>query len=338
MNILVTGASGFIGSHTCVALLQARHRVIALDNLCNSSRESIVRAERLAGCSVPFIELDVRHAAGLEKLFRDHAIDAVIHFAGLKAVGESVREPRKYYDNNVLGTLCLLGAMERANVRRIIFSSSAAVYNTASPSPLQESAPLAPTSPYGRSKLMAEQIISDLCVANRVWRAVILRYFNPVGAHDSGMLGEDPSGIPGNLMPYLTQVAIGKLASLSVFGDDYDTSDGTGVRDYVHVMDIAEGHVAALEAMDSTGMPAMAINLGAGRGHSVLEVLRTFEAVNGVKLPYAFVARRPGDTASYFADTGLAHRVLGWKAKRDMTTMCRDAWHWQQCNPKGYAG
>jgi len=338
MIVLVTGATGFIGSHTCLALLQAGHRVVALDNLCNSSRASIARVERIAGGSIAFVQADVRDAARLDAAFREHRPDAVIHFAGLKSVGESAREPVRYYDNNVGGTICLLGAMQRASVGRIIFSSSACVYDTDGPSPLREDSPLAPVNPYGWAKLMAERIIADACAANPAWRSALLRYFNPVGAHESGAIGEDPSGTPGNLMPYLTQVAIGKRAKLAVFGNDYPTADGTGVRDYVHVMDLAEGHVAALDRLDRLASRAMAINLGTGGGHSVLELLRKFEEVNGVAIPYEAVARRPGDSALYFADAGLALAALGWKAKRDLGAMCRDAWRWQSGNPGGYAG
>jgi UDP-glucose 4-epimerase len=337
MNVLVTGASGFIGSHTCLALLQAGHKVVALDNLCNSSRVSLTRVERIAGGGIPFVEADVRDSASLDAAFRGHRPDAVIHFAGLKSVGESVREPVKYYDNNVGGTICLMLAMQRAGVRRLVFSSSASVYDAASPSPMKEDAALAPSSPYGRSKLMAEQVISDACAADPAWHAVLLRYFNPVGAHESGAIGEDPAGIPNNLMPFLTQVAIGKRAKLSVFGKDYATPDGTGVRDYIHVMDLAEGHVAALDRLDRLAAPAMPINLGTGRGHSVLELLRSFEQATGVAVAREIVARRPGDSALYFADAALAQSVLGWKAKRDLAAMCRDSWRWQRDNPDGYA-
>ena len=336
MRVLVTGGAGFIGSHTCLALLGVGHDVVVLDNLCNSSPHAIKRVQSIAGRSIAFVEGDVRDAGVLRDLFAQHAIDAVIHFAGLKAVGESVREPGRYYDNNFVGTLRLVEAMQAADVRRLVFSSSATVYGSKSEPPFNEDAPLGQTNPYGRSKFMAEQFLTDSCAADARRQVMLLRYFNPVGAHESGLIGEEPNGIPNNLMPFITQVAVGRLKNLSVFGSDYATRDGTGVRDYIHVMDVAEGHVAALNALPQAIGRAIAVNLGTGRGHSVLEVVKTFEQVNSVTIPFTIVDRRPGDVAASYADVSLATRLLGWQAKRDPAAMCRDAWNWQHKNPDGY--
>ena len=328
--ILVTGGTGFIGSHTCVSLSQAGHDILILDNLSNSRITVVDRLEKLCDKRPVFIQGDVRDAALLDQVFAAHRIRAVIHFAGLKAVGESVEKPVAYYDNNVRGTLDLLAAMDRAKVKTLVFSSSATVYGDPASVPIREDFPRSATNPYGRSKLMIEDILADLHQAEPDWGIARLRYFNPVGAHESGLIGEDPQGIPNNLMPYVAQVAIGRREFLKVFGNDYPTSDGTGVRDYIHVMDLADGHVAALNYLDATKGALLTVNLGTGRGHSVLEMANAFERASGRPVPHRFAPRRPGDIAQCWADASLAHELLGWRATRDLETMCTDAWRWQQ--------
>lgn len=326
--ILVTGGTGYIGSHTCVALADAGHKFLILDNLCNSCVDVVDRLERLCGFRPGFIEGDVRDTALLERIFAEHAIDAVMHFAGLKAVGESVAEPLKYYDNNVNGSVQLLDAMSRAGVKTFVFSSSATVYGEPESSPIREDFPRNPANPYGRSKMMVEDILADLHIAQPDWRIARLRYFNPVGAHESGMIGENPRGTPNNLMPYVAQVAAGHREQLSIFGNDYPTPDGTGVRDYIHVMDLAEGHVAALAYLGrNSGL--LTVNLGTGHGNSVLEVVTAFEKASGRAIPYQFAARRPGDVPQYWGDPSLALQLLGWKTERGLDAICADAWRWE---------
>jgi UDP-glucose 4-epimerase len=334
--ILVTGGAGYIGSHTSLALLQAGYEVVVLDNLCNSSAESLKRVARLAGRAPVFVQGDIRDRAVLKRLFVEHAVDAVLHFAGLKAVGESVAQPLRYYDNNVHGSEVLLQACADAEVLNFVFSSSATVYGEPAQMPISESCPVGkPTNPYGRSKLMAEDMLRDLAASDPRWRIAILRYFNPAGAHESGQIGEDPNGIPNNLLPYISQVAVGKLPELAVFGNDYPTHDGTGVRDYIHVVDLAEGHLRALQALQfRTG--AHVWNLGTGQGYSVLEMVRAFEAASGKPVPYRVAARRPGDIATCYADPAKAERELGWNARRGLNEMMRDTWRWQTINPDGY--
>ncbi len=334
-KVLVTGASGYIGSHTCVELVQAGFDVIAFDNLSNSSPRSIARIERITGKPLPFYRADVRDCAALDNVLQEHEIDAVIHFAGLKAVGESVAKPLMYFDNNVSGTLTLLEALSDANVKRFVFSSSATVYGDPESVPIAESARLAATNPYGRSKLMVEEILNDLARAEPAWRIGILRYFNPAGAHPSGLIGEDPSGIPNNLMPFVAQVAIGRRPKLAVFGNDYPTPDGTGVRDYIHVVDLARGHVAALNRLFARS-EGFIVNLGTGQGYSVLEVVRAFQKASERTIPYEIVPRRPGDIASCYASPVLACELLGWRAEKSLDDMCADHWRWQKVNPEGY--
>jgi len=336
MSILVTGGAGYIGSHTCVELLHGGYEVIILDNLCNSKPECVNRVGALAGRSPRFVEGDIRDRALLDELFGGGSIEAVIHFAGLKAVGESVEKPLAYYDNNIGGSVCLLEAMRDAGCKKIVFSSSATVYGANNPSPLKEDMPDGiTTNPYGTTKLYIERILKDLCASDHSWSVSLLRYFNPVGAHESGQIGEDPAGVPKNIMPLITQVAAGKLPYLPVTGNDYDTPDGTGIRDYLHVVDLARGHISALESvLRSSGCDIC--NLGTGKGYSVMEVLRTFEQVNGLTVPYQIEPRRPGDLAVSYADASKAERVLGWKAEYDLARMCADAWRWQQNNPDGY--
>ena len=334
-TILVTGGAGFIGSHTAVELLASGYDVVIVDNLVNSKREAVRRVEKIAGRSVAFYEADVRDAAALERIFDAHPIEAAIHFAALKAVGESVAKPIDYYRNNLDGILVLLDAMRAHDVKRFVFSSSATVYGVPDRSPIDESFPLSATNPYGQTKLMSEQILRDVERANPDWRIAILRYFNPVGAHESGLIGEDPAGIPNNLMPFVAQVAVGKLEKLRVFGSDYNTTDGTGVRDYIHVVDLARGHTAALDAL-TTHDASFTVNLGTGRGYSVLEVVRAFEAASGRRVPYELVERRPGDVASCFASTAQAERLLGWRAEHGIERMCVDHWRWQSSNPDGF--
>lgn len=336
MAILITGGCGYIGSHTCVEMLSAGYEIVVVDNYYNSKPEALARVKELSGKDFPFYECDIRDEEGLRKVFSAHKIDAVIHFAGLKAVGESVEKPLEYYDNNVNGTLVLYRVMKEFGCKRIIFSSSATVYGGENPSPLQENMPTgAVTNPYGRTKYVIEEILKDICVSDPEFSAVLLRYFNPVGAHESGRIGEDPNGIPNNLMPFLLQVAVGKREKLSVFGNDYDTPDGTGVRDYIHVVDLARGHVKAVDyAMKNVG--AQPINLGTGVGYSVLDMVHTFEKVNGVPVPHVITARRPGDVATCFSNPAKAAELLGWKAELTLEDMCRDSWRWQSSNPQGY--
>ena len=333
--ILVTGGTGYIGSHTVVELLAAGKDVLILDNYANSSPKVLERIAKISGRTPAFREGDIRDVDGLRALFAAHRIEAVIHFAGLKAVGESVEQPLTYYDNNVNGTLCLLQAMRQAGVRRLVFSSSATVYGDPHRVPIREDFPLQATNPYGRSKLMVEEMLRDLQRAEADWQIAILRYFNPVGAHPSGLIGENPNGIPNNLMPFVAQVAVGKRAQLSVFGNDYPTPDGTGVRDYIHVVDLAQGHLAALAALARSGQ-SLTVNLGTGQGYSVLDMVRAFEAASGRPVPYQIVARRPGDIATCYADPSKAKELLHWTAEKTLEDMCRDSWRWQKNNPNGF--
>ncbi|MEL0169492.1 MAG: UDP-glucose 4-epimerase GalE [Pseudomonadaceae bacterium] len=335
-TVLVTGGAGYIGSHTCLRLLECDYRVIVLDNFSNSSPEALTRVQALTGKTLDIITGDVNDSALLDKLFAAHQIDAVIHFAGLKAVGESVAEPLIYYHNNVSGAVSLLQAMQRAGIRDLVFSSSATVYGDPASLPITEDFPTSATNPYGRSKLMIEEMLRDLYRSDNSWNLALLRYFNPVGAHPSGQIGEDPAGIPNNLLPYIAQVAVGRRDHLSVFGGDYETHDGTGVRDYIHVMDLAEGHVKALQWL-TRKQGLAAFNLGTGIGYSVLDMLHAFERACGKALAYQIVDRRPGDVGSCYANPALAARELGWHAERDVDAMCTDAWRWQQQNPQGYA-
>ncbi|AEG93930.1 UDP-glucose 4-epimerase GalE [Ramlibacter tataouinensis] len=336
-RVLVTGGAGYIGSHTAVVLMQAGLDVVILDNLCNSSALVLDRLERVCSRRPEFVQADARDAAALDGVFARHRIDGVIHFAGLKAVGESVAQPLRYFDNNLGSTVTLLQAMERAGVRRLVFSSSATVYGDASASPIPETAPLAVTNPYGRSKLMCEDMLRDLAQADPRWHIAILRYFNPVGAHPSGLIGESPRGTPANLMPYLVQVAGGQRESLQIFGSDYPTPDGTGVRDFIHVMDLAEGHLAALRYLERKGT-GITVNLGTGRGVSVRQMLDTFQRVTGRAVAHRYADRRPGDVAVCYADAGRALQHLGWQARLGLERMCEDAWRWQAQNPAGYGG
>lgn len=337
MKILLTGGAGYIGSHTAVELLSKGHEVVIFDNFSNSSPASVQRIAQITGRSVPLVQGDVREQSVLEQTLREHAIDSVVHFAGKKAVGESVAKPIDYFDNNVNGTLVLIRAMEAAGVKRLVFSSSATVYGDPQYLPLDEQHSLSVTNPYGRSKLMVEEILSDLHVADSTWALTVLRYFNPIGAHESGLIGEDPAGIPNNLLPFVAQVAVGKRACLNVFGGDYPTVDGTGVRDYIHVVDLARGHVQALERQLQQVQPEhLVVNLGTGKGYSVLEVVHAFEHASGRPVPYALVPRRPGDVASCYAQTDKAQEILNWRAQFDIDRMCADAWRWQSRNPDGY--
>ncbi len=336
MNVLVTGGAGYIGSHTCLELLESGYGVVVIDNLCNSNPKSLDRVEGLTGKKLRFYEGDVRDEALLRKIFAENEIGCVIHFAGLKAVGESVAKPWEYYDNNLNSTLVLTKVMKEVGMKNIIFSSSATVYTADNEMPLKETSRTGGcTNPYGWTKYMTEQILSGISHADESWSVVLLRYFNPIGAHKSGQIGEDPRGIPNNLMPFITQVAIGRREKLNVFGNDYDTPDGTGVRDYIHVVDLAKGHVAAVKyACAHQGCEVF--NLGTGTGYSVLDMVRTFQEVNGVKVPYEVVPRRPGDIATCYADPGKSEKVLGWKATHTLADMCRDSWNWQSKNPMGY--
>jgi UDP-glucose 4-epimerase len=337
MAILVTGGAGYIGSHTCVELLEAEYEIVIFDNLSNASKESIARIEKITGKEVPFIQGDIRSKEDLDHAFNSYPIDAVIHFAGLKAVGESVEHPLKYYDNNVHGTTVLCEVMASHGCRSIVFSSSATVYGDPHTTPIREDFPLQATNPYGRSKLFIEEILRDLHSSDTQWKVILLRYFNPVGAHKSGLIGEDPNGIPNNLMPFISQVAVGKREYLSVFGDDYDTHDGTGVRDYIHVVDLAKGHLKALEKIESIN-EVLAVNLGTGQGYSVLDMVKAFESASGSKVPYRIAPRRSGDIAKCFADPSYAKEILGWEATKDIDAMCSDTWRWQSQNPNGYKG
>ena len=335
MKILVTGGAGYIGSHTVVELLNADHDVVVVDNLDNSCEESLIRVEKICGRPVEFHKVDILHREALTAVFAATPIDAVIHFAALKAVGESVEKPLRYYHNNITGTLVLCDVMMEHGVKDIVFSSSATVYGDPHKVPITEDFPLFATNPYGHTKLMMEQILTDVQTANTDWNVALLRYFNPVGAHESGRIGEDPNGIPNNLLPYIAQVAVGRLEQLSVFGGDYPTRDGTGVRDYIHVVDLAVGHLSALDKLAE--QPGRVVyNLGTGSGNSVMEMISAFEKASGKKIPYQIVDRRPGDAAECYADPSLAQQELGWKATRGIEKMCSDTWRWQSKNPNGY--
>ena len=338
MSILITGGAGYIGSHTLVELANANYDFIVYDNLSNSSQESLKRVEKIIGKSITFINGDIRDTQKLKEVFSSHTISSVIHFAGLKAVGQSVEQPLEYYDNNVLGTLRLLEVMKEFGCKKIVFSSSATVYGDPATTPILENFPVGgTTNPYGTSKYMIERILEDLYVSDNSFKIAILRYFNPVGAHKSGTIGEDPNGIPNNLMPFITQVAVGKREYLSVFGSDYDTHDGTGVRDYIHVVDLAYGHVKAIEYLDTNeNIKPLIVNLGTGTGYSVLDVVKAFEKASGKKVPYKLVDRRAGDIAKCFANPSYAKEILGWVAKRNLDEMCEDSWRWQSNNPNGY--
>jgi len=337
MNILVTGGAGYIGSHTCIELLAAGYTPIVLDNLCNSSTVSLDRVKEITGKKITFIEGDIRDTKILSEVFNKFDIYGVIHFAGLKAVGESVAKPFMYYDNNIAGSVCLFNAMNKHNVKRIIFSSSATVYGDPATVPIQEDFPTSATNPYGRSKLHLEEILRDIYVSDKEWNIGLLRYFNPVGAHPSGLIGEDPNDIPNNLMPYISGVAVGRYEQLSVFGNDYDTEDGTGVRDYIHVVDLAKGHVKALQAFENKNVDNLyTVNLGTGIGYSVLEMVNAFAKASNKEVAYKIVERRPGDIACCYANPALAKSLLNWQAEHGIKAMCEDTWRWQSNNPKGY--
>ena len=335
MTVLLTGGAGYIGSHTLILLIESGYDVVVFDNFSNASKESIHRVEKIVGQEIVVVEGDIRSREDLEKVFTQHNIDSVIHFAGLKAVGESVEKPLKYYDNNVNGTVILCEVMAKYNCKSIVFSSSATVYGDPHTVPIKEDFPLSATNPYGRSKLMIEEILRDLYVSDKEWKVILLRYFNPVGAHPSGTIGEDPNGIPNNLMPYIAQTAVGKLSCLGVFGDDYNTVDGTGVRDYIHVVDLAQGHVNALDRIENF-TEVMTLNLGTGKGYSVLEMVKAFERASGKEVPFCIAPRRTGDIASCYADPSYAKEILDWEARLGIDEMCRDSWRWQSKNPKGY--
>lgn len=335
MKILVTGGAGYIGSHTCIKLIEADYEVVVVDNLCNSSIESLKRVEKLVNSDIAFHKVDVRDKAALTQVFEKYSIDGVIHFAGLKAVGESVEKPFEYYYSNVGGTFILADVMREFGCKTFVFSSSATVYGNPHAVPIKENFPLSVTNPYGRSKLMIEEFLRDVFVADDSWRIALLRYFNPIGAHKSGLIGEDPNDIPNNLIPYISQVAVGKLEKLSVFGGDYDTPDGTGVRDYIHVVDLAKGHVKALQALKNKRQ-VLTVNLGTGNGYSVLDMVKAFENASGKEVPYQIVGRRPGDIATCYADPAYAAERLGWKAECGLDEMCEDTWRWQSQNPDGY--
>ena len=339
--VLVTGGTGYIGSNTVVALIDAGYQPVIVDNLSNSKLSVLKRIEKITGKKTTFYKIDLRNKAALDKVFHKNQISSVIHFAGFKAVGESVAEPLRYYANNIESSVSLFSVMSNHGVGRLIFSSSASVYGESSVIPVREDCHPSPTNPYASSKLIIEQILHDTYIADSAWRIVILRYFNPVGAHESGLIGEDPRGIPNNLMPYISQVAVGRRKRINVFGNDYPTSDGTGVRDYIHVMDLAEGHIAALKKIEKTLLKSAAykpliINLGTGSGYTVMEMIRAFEEASGKRIPYRITKRRPGDIAACYADTSLAKKLLGWKAQRGLADMCTDSWNWQLRNPEGY--
>lgn len=335
MRILVTGGAGYIGSHACVALMAEGHQIAILDNLSNGQIEAVNRIQVISKCHAEFFNVDVRDESDVEKVFDNFHPDAVIHFAGLKSVGESLIDPVRYYEWNVSGSLKLLRVMKKKHVKKLVFSSSANVYGDSAVVPISENAPIKPTNPYGKSKAMIEQILADVCASDVEWSIARLRYFNPMGAHQSGLIGEDPNGVPGNLPPYISQVAVGRLRELKIFGGDYPTPDGTGIRDYIHVMDLAFGHIAALNYLFKKGGLVTA-NLGTGRGYSVMEMISTFEKICGKSIPYRIVARRSGDVAQSFADVSHAERLLGWRARFGLEEMCRDAWNWQSLNPNGY--
>lgn len=335
MNVLVTGGAGYIGSHTAVLLLEEGHNIVVLDNLCNSSLEALNRVKKITGKDFKFYETDLLDYEATNKVFEENKIDAVIHFAGLKAVGESVSIPLKYYNNNITGTLNLLDIMAKHNVKRLVFSSSATVYGDPHTVPIKEDFPLFCTNPYGRTKLMIEEIMRDLYVSDKEWNIAILRYFNPIGAHESGLIGEDPNGIPNNLVPYISQVAVGKLECLSVYGNDYDTPDGTGVRDYIHVVDLANGHIKALDKI-SNSVGVVTYNLGTGKGYSVLDIVKAFSKACGKDVKYKIVDRRPGDIGACYADPEKAEKELGFKAEKTLEDMCKDTWKWQEGNKNGY--
>ena len=334
--VLVTGGAGYIGSHTCISLIQAGYELVVFDNYSNSSSESIKRVEKIVNQTINLEEGDIRSKEDLRRVFTKYNIDSVIHFAGLKAVGESVELPLKYYDNNIIGTIVLCEVMKEFNCKQIVFSSSATVYGDPHTTPITEDFPLSATNPYGRSKLFIEEILRDVFVSDNEWKIIILRYFNPVGAHESGTIGEDPNGIPNNLMPFISQTAVGKREFLNIFGDDYDTDDGTGVRDYIHVVDLADGHVKALNKINDINR-VITVNLGTGNGYSVLDMVKAFEEASGKKVAYKIAPRRSGDVAKCFADPSYAKAVLGWSASRGIKQMCEDSWRWQSNNPNGYS-
>jgi UDP-glucose 4-epimerase len=335
MNVLVTGGAGYIGSHTCVELLDAGHEVIVVDNLCNTKEESLLRVQEITGKKLAFHKVDLLDREALDAVFSAHPIDAVIHFAALKLPGESVAQPLRYYHNNVTGTIILCQVMAEHHVKNLVFSSSATVYGESNQPPLTEDMPISAINPYGWSKVMMEQVFRDMCVADPTWNVILLRYFNPIGAHASGRIGEDPNGIPGNLLPYIAQVAVGRRSHLNVFGNDYPTPDGTCIRDYIHVVDLAIGHLKALEKL-SSNPGAVAYNLGTGKGNSVLEIVAAFERACGKRIPYQIVARRPGDLPTSYANPAKANRELNWSAQRSLDQMCADVWRWQSANPNGY--
>ncbi len=333
-KILVTGGAGYIGTHTCIELIEAGYKIVVVDNLCNASLEGLKRVRRIVGVDIPFYQVDVRDKVGLTKVFEVHNFDGVIHFAGLKAVGESAEMPIKYYDTNVGGTFILAEVMRDFDCKNFVFSSSATVYGNPKMVPIREDFPLSATNPYGRSKLMIEEFLQDVFAADDAWNIALLRYFNPIGAHKSGLIGENPNGVPNNLIPYISQVAVGKLDKLNVFGGDYDTADGTGVRDYIHVVDLAKGHVKALQALDEPQV--LIVNLGTGNGYSVLDMVKAFEKSSGKMVAYKIVDRRAGDIATCYADVSFAKTKLGWQAERELDEMCEDTWRWQSQNPDGF--
>lgn len=335
MMVLVTGGAGYIGIHTCILLIEAGYDIVVFDNFCNSSKHSIKRAEKILNTTILLYEGDIRNKDDLQNVFDLYKIDSVVHFAGLKAVGESVSLPLKYYDNNIFGTIALCQVMQKDNCKKIVFSSSATVYGDPHTTPIKEDFPLSATNPYGKTKLFIEEILRDIFTSDNSWQIILLRYFNPVGAHVSGLIGEDPKGVPNNLMPFISQTAVKKCEFLSVFGADYDTNDGTGVRDYIHVVDLAQGHVHALNKIDNIN-EVLTVNLGTGKGYSVLEMIKNFEQASGKKVPYNIAPRRAGDIAKCFADVSYAFEVLGWRAEKGISEMCEDTWRWQSNNPDGY--